>query len=74
MSDEKAMAECLEDLKKHAETLDSVPMVVICQGRPRCDFTGDGPPRTDCPYCVRIRADDPREPEEIIAEMNKLQS
>ena len=74
MSEDKEKAECLASAMRHAEGLDDVPMVIICQGPPRCDYNGDGPPRFDCPFCLRTRADDPREPEEIIAQMKRLQS
>lgn len=73
MSDDKAKADCLASAMEHAECLGEIPMVIICQGHPRCDYTGDGPPRDDCVWCVRIRADDPRDPEEIIAAMKNVQ-
>lgn len=73
MADDKDKAACLDSLLEHAATLDEVVMVMICQGPPRCDYNGEGPPRVDCPYCLRTRSDDPRSPEEIIAEMGKVQ-
>lgn len=73
---DKQKAATLADAMAHAEGLDVVPMVIICQGPPRCTltFTDDAPPPTDCPWCARIRADDPRDPDKIIAEMKRTQS
>lgn len=65
--------DCLEDALAHAAGLDEVSMVIICQGPPRCDFTGDGSPRDNCPWCFRMRADDPRSVDEVLAEMGKTQ-
>jgi hypothetical protein len=73
MSDD-AKADCLAGAMKHAEGLDEVPLIYICQGKPRCtvDHDNAGPPQK-CPWCVVIRADDPRDPDEIIAAMGVVQ-
>jgi predicted Zn-ribbon and HTH transcriptional regulator len=67
-------ADGIEQIKEHAETLDEVPMVHICLGPPRCDYNGTDDRQMPCPFCKSIRADDPRSTDEILAEMNKLQS
>lgn len=53
---------------------DKTPMIHICRGEPRCDYDGHDDREMPCPYCFSIRADDPRAPDEIIAEMGRLQS
>lgn len=72
--DDEAKAACLADALKHGEKLSDVAAIYICQGEPRCDYKGDGPPRENCPWCVKIRSDDLRDPDDIIAEMKRMQS
>lgn len=36
---------------------DEDPMIVCCQGPPRCDYDGSGNPAermNDCPWCKRV--------------------
>lgn len=78
--DDKMRAKVLAGAMEHGIDLglDEVPMVHVCQGPPRCDYNGENRPPgfspADCKFCGHIRADDPRSAEEIIADMNRMQS
>lgn len=72
MSDDKAKVACLSDALEHGATLDEPAWIFICQGPPRCERKCDEPP-FDCPWCAKIRSDDPRDPDDIIAEMKQSQ-